>query len=395
MRYAVLCVMVLGCLSAAGQERYSLEVLPSEAKRMTDAETGAELLFLTTAPGHDQNLYYEQRSWLSDSSMILFNSSREKGGLMGYIVETGELARLTTPKGGLGAATAAKEGRRVFAMRGADVVELTLEVKGSEATATERVVCTLSPEELPINTALTENADGTKLAVGAGGRMNAQSDGKVLVIDVKTGARDEVFRISGDKFDGHVVFSRQDPNLVSFYEQQCWLTVADIRTKEIVFRYKKVPGEFFTHYCWWVGDTITFCGGFHPQPTEDADVKVVDIRTGVVRIIGKGAWWPGAKPAELARQNWWHACGDEGGRWVAADNWYGDIGLFHAGTTRTYILTKGHRTYGKGSHPEVGWDRLGEQVVFTSELLGDANVCVATIPKAWREDAAMQASGRP
>jgi hypothetical protein len=396
MLVGVVVLWVLCVVPAAGQESYSFKVLPSEAKHMTDPETGTDLVFLTTDPGHDQNLYYEQRSWLADESMILFNSGREGGGLMGYITATGELACLTTPKGGLGGPTAAKEGNRIFAMRGAEVVELTLDVKPGRVTASERVICTLGPENMSPNTAITENADGTKLAMGVGGRgaANAPNDGKVIVIDVKSGQVDEVFRIDGAKFDGHVVFSRQNPKLISFYEQQSWISVADIRTKEVVFRQKKAPGEFATHHCWWVGDTITFCGGFHPQPTEDADVKVIDVHSGEVRIVGKGAWWPGATSAELARQNWWHSCGFEGGRWIAADNWYGDIGIFHAGTTRTYILTKGHRTYGKGSHPEVGWDRRGEQVVFTSDMLGDANVCVATIPKAWQDDWSAQMSGK-
>jgi hypothetical protein len=49
------------------------------------------------------------------------------------------------------------------------------------------------------------------------------------------------------------------------------------------------------------------------------------------------------------------------------------------------LLTSGHRTYGKGEHPHMGWDRKGEKVVFASNMLGDVNVCVATIPKAWQD----------
>jgi hypothetical protein len=49
------------------------------------------------------------------------------------------------------------------------------------------------------------------------------------------------------------------------------------------------------------------------------------------------------------------------------------------------LLTAGHRTYGKGEHPHVGWDRAGRQVVFTSHLLGSPDVCVATVPEAWQD----------
>ena len=73
------------------------------------------------------------------------------------------------------------------------------------------------------------------------------------------------------------------------------------------------------------------------------------------------------------------------GRWVAADNWHGDIMLFEGKTSRPRLLTAGHRTYGKGEHPHVGWDRAGRQVVFTSHLLGSPDVCVATVPEAWQD----------
>src|SRR6266478_7677436 len=64
---------------------YPLEVFPPEHKRMADPKTGVELLFLTTAPENDSNLYFHERSWLADESVILFNSLRAKGGLMGYL----------------------------------------------------------------------------------------------------------------------------------------------------------------------------------------------------------------------------------------------------------------------------------------------------------------------
>lgn len=313
---------ILPCAFAAKADAtYPLTVLPPEGKSMTDPETGAELTFLTTNPADDQNLYYEQRSWLADSSLILFNSSRADGGLMGYLTATGELVRLTTPKGGLGGATAARDRNSVFAVRGADIVELALDIRPSSdpahtpstVTATERVIATLAENQQPTNTSLTENANGKLLAVGVGGRSisTVQADGKVVTINVKTGKIRELCHMPGKDFSGHVVFSRHNPDLVSFCAGNAWLTAMNVKTGEIVFNHKKVPGEFATHHCWWVGDTITFCGGFHSQPTEDADVKVIDIHSGEVRIVGKGAWWPEAKSIELARLNWWHSCGLE------------------------------------------------------------------------------------
>jgi hypothetical protein len=381
---------------ASSQSVQRLEVLPCEHKKVTDPETGAELTFLTTNPEHDQSLYYEQRSWLCDSSLILLNSGRPSGGLMGYLTATGELVRLATSKGGLGGATCARSKNSVYGIRGNTVVELALDIQprgGGAATPTvvtamEREVCTLSEDQMPTNTSLSESCDGAHLSVGAGGRSisTLQKDAKVLIIEVETGAIKELYQLPGKDFGGHVMMSLTNPNLVSFGEFKNWITVMDIRTGEKVFEQKKIGGEFCTHHCWWENDTITYCGGFHPQPLEDADVKVLDFNTGTIRIIGKGSWWPGATSTELARANWWHSCGHESGRWVAADNWHGDIGIFHGKTTRTYMLTKGHRTYGGGTHPEVGWDRKGEKVIFASHMLGNVDVCVAAIPEVWQTE---------
>ena len=133
---------------------------------MTDPGTGAELLFLTTAPENDSNLYFHDYSWLADESVILFNSARAQGGLMGYLTATGELIRFSTPQGPLGGATAAARGNAVLAVRGRSIVEIklaivpsrTLAVHPSRVTATERVLCAL-PDGAP-STALNPSCDG-------------------------------------------------------------------------------------------------------------------------------------------------------------------------------------------------------------------------------------------
>ena len=132
-------------------------------------------------------------------------------------------------------------------------------------------------------------------------------------------------------------------------------------------------------------DQIAFCGGLHPQPTEDSHVKLVDIHTGVVRIIGAGAWWAEGTPSEIAKVNHWHCAGSDDGRWVVSDNWHGDLWLHEGKTARSHMLTQGHRTYGKASTPKWAGTADGTQVVFCSHLLGNPNVCVATIPQALQD----------
>ena len=390
LRIVVLCALIL--LVQRGyseQTSYPLSVLPSEQKVMTDPETGVTLTFLTTDPGVDTNLYFHDRSWLADSSLIVFQSQRANGGLMGYLTKTGELVKLATPKGGLGGATAATKSNCIYAMRGDEVVELSLVIAPSsdsaktpsQVTARERVLCTLPSSEH--GTALNNSSDGARLAIGA--NANENHGPLIHVIRVDTGQIVRTCYIPESlSYAGHVQWSHTNPNLLSFAGLSERLQIIDVHTGGIRAPYAQLPGELVTHESWWVKDQMLFCGGVHPKPTEDSHVKVLNITTGEVRIIGAGAWWPDGTPEQISKLNWWHAAGSDDGAGVVADNWHGDIMLFDAHTTRPRLLTGGHRTYGKGEHPHVGWDRKGEQVVFTSHRLGNPNVCVATIPAAWR-----------
>jgi hypothetical protein len=231
----------------------------------------------------------------------------------------------------------------------------------------------------------------------------------ICKIAVRSGKLSEVCRLPQTPgYGGHVQWSRTNPNLISVAGgrgptkdfagpvpaatspedyagrgERLW--VVDIREGVPRNVYLAEEGELVTHESWWVNDQLLFCGGKSPTATEVSHVKLLNIYTGQVRIVGAGAWWPEATPAEAARVNWWHSASSADGRWIAADNWHGGIMLFEGKTTRPHLLTTGHRTYGKGEHPHVGWDRKGEKVVFDSNLLGNPNVCVATIPKAWQD----------
>jgi oligogalacturonide lyase len=413
-----LCVGVIALVAGAAlaaENVYPLEVLPPEHRRMIDPQTGAELLFLTTAAENDANLYFHEYSWLADESVILFTSARAKGGLMGYVTATGELIRFQTPQSSLGGATAAARGNAVFAVRGRSVVEIKLTVepsrtpaaRPSRVTATERVLCTLA-DGAP-STSLNPSCDGKFVSLGVTGFTDHTRGPTICKIALKSGKLSEVCRLPQTPgYGGHVQWSRTNPNLISFAGgrgptkdfagpmpsatspedyagrgERLW--VVDIREGVPRNVYLAEEGELVTHESWWVNDQILFCGGKSPTATEVSHVKVLNIYSGEVRIAGAGAWWPEGTPAEAARVNWWHVAGSADGRWVAADNWHGGIMLFEGKTTRPHLLTNGHRTYGKGDHPHVGWDRKGEKVVFCSELLGNPNVCVATIPKAWQD----------
>jgi oligogalacturonide lyase len=380
---------------------------------MADPITGADLLFLTTAPEKDANLYFHEYSWLADESVILFTSSRHNGGLMGHITATGELIRFKGPTGSLGGATAAAKDNSIFATRGREIVQVRLTIKPSNSPeherssviATERVLCSLS-DGSP-NTSLNVSCDDKYVAFGVVGFADSRRGPAICKVNVKTGELSDICRLPASPgYAGHVQWSRTNPNLISFAGahsaggdvagpvpvgtgpedyatrgQRLW--VVDIRNGVPRNVYLADEGELVTHESWWVNDQMLFCGGKSSGSAVLSHVKVLNITSSEVRIVGAGALLSGATPESTARVNWWHASGSADGRWVAGDNWHGDVMLFEGKTTRPHLLTSNHRTYGKGEHLHVGWDRKGEKVIFASNMLGDVNVCVATIPKTW------------
>lgn len=387
LRAVWLPALLIASSSGAQSPSYSLEVYPPEHRIETDPETGAELRFLTTQPADDTNLYFHERSWLADGSLILFYTARTNGGLFGYLTATGELVRLRTPAGALSGATAAAHRNSVYAIRGRDVVEVAISIAPDTPTrvsAAERRVAGLPPGEY--TTALNESCDGAHLAIGYK-RLEEANQPAIVLIEVNSGRVRTLCTVpSPPTYAHHVQWSRSNPNLLSFAGLRPRLNVVDIRDGAIRSIYRELDDELVTHEHWWVNDQIIFCGGYHPKPVEDSHVKVIDVHTGVVRILAAGSWWPGGSDEEVARRNYWHCAGSEDGRWAAADNWHGDITVIEGKTGRPRILTRNHRTYGVGSHPHVGWDRSGKQVIFTSHALGDPNPCVATIPESWQQE---------
>jgi len=372
--------------AAAASATYPLPVLPREDKHVKDPVTGVDLLFVTTDPAPDHNLYFHERSWLADESMLIFTSERKEGGTMGYLFATGELVRFLTPQGGVSAATAAVKKNAIYAARGRDILEIRVKVVPSrdpacrsQVIATERVICTLAADE-GLVCALNENCDGRLLGVG----VNDPAGMRVDVVDIKTGKRRTVAR---GQYGGHLQWSRTNPNWLSVAGMKDRLVMVDITRPGFRVVHHQVPGEYVTHESWWVNDQMIFCGGYRDK---ESHVKVVDPRTGQVRIVGAGAWvpWTSTSPDVegddvLNRWNWWHCSGDQAGKWIAADNWYGDIVIFDGKTGQPHRLTLRHSHYGGGKHPEVGWDRSSRRVVFRSQMLGGIDVCVATLPERW------------
>ncbi len=381
------CLTALLFGSAHADTTYELDVLPTDRTVLTDSVTGATLTFLTTNTP-SSSIYFHEHSWLSNESMIIFRGGPL--GLLGYLTATGKLVRLTTPDGGIGGVTAAASRPSVFGMRGHDLVELAVRVepssdpaRRSRVEATERVIATLS----------------------FGGQLNTRNDDRyvsigtsetIYIVDTESGELRKICDITPPNvWRGHLQWSRSDLYRLSWASRSDVhvdggadrLPIVDIREGVQRAPYTAREGELFTHESWWVDDQIVFCGALRPNGQDQSHVKVMDAATGVVRIAGAGAWWPGATASELAKRNWWRCAGSADGRWIVADNWHGDIMLFEGTTARPRLLTEGHRIYGGGTHPEPGWDRSGKRVIFSSHMLStDVNVCVADIPDEWQDE---------
>ncbi len=368
-------------------------ILPSEQKTEIDETSGAKIIFITTNKANDNNLYFHNRCRLFDDGLMLFTSNRSgRSEIFAYIAKTGELARLNRPEDAAAhSAVASRLGDRLYVARENAIYQwkVALQFSPTKVRISEKKICDLPAGALQFG-GLNENADATLVSFGY------SIDGRqvIAVADAETGGIEEVARPPVN-CGGHIQFSRTRPDLLMFNgsygsdtapmdadeppHARIWFV--NVNTKTPVAAFYQKPGELATHECWWVNDQVTFIDGFRPQ---EGHVKVLDIKTGDIRIIGAGAWVDGVPAKELSKENWWHAAGSPDGRWVAADNWHGIIALFDAKTTEKRILTSGHRTYGHGAHPHVGWDLKGESVEFTSNKLGNADVCIAVIPKEWR-----------
>jgi len=325
---------------------------------------------------------------------MLFLSDRfGRTEVMGYLVDTGELLRLNQADAPAAEAVAVScKGDRLFVSKEHAICKWQLDIaaKPQIAARVTETKLTEIPPEMQDRSFLVENSDGSLLAF----RYRIADAYFIGFCDVATGRLLPPAKL--DFRPDHLQFHWTRPDLLAFccvYDSDVaprdpnvprharfWFM--NVNTRVPLPAFYQVPGEIVTHECWWVHDQMTFVGGHHHEGNrEEGNVKVFDLKTGEIRIIGAGAWMEDATAYQLSQVNWWHASGSPDGKWVAADNWHGIIALFNAKTTEKKILTSGHRTYGGGQHLHVGWDLTGERVEFTSNKLGNPDVCIAVLPE--------------
>ncbi|MFH1740172.1 MAG: hypothetical protein ABIH23_14280 [bacterium] len=395
--------IALSSVSVFG-ESWECELLKPEREILTDPGSGAELVFITRSPAEDTNLYFHQRSWLPDGSMVFFCTNRNgRTELFGYLESTGELVRLERSNvSPIAHSTAGRLQNHLYFTRDKAVYEWAFDItkpedeqSPSRVKVSERLIADL-PDEMSGSLGINDTCDGRAIVVGF--RCGGPDKCRILWIDKQFGVSREIART--DHTITHIQASWTKPDLVMFASEyndragevpegtiHSRMMMADLSDREPWPIYPQVSGELVTHECFWVGDQVTFCSGIErKENAEEAHVKALDLSTGQSRIIGAGCWWDGGTAFDISKLNWWHASGAPNGRWVAGDNWHGDIAIFSARTSRKRLLTDNHRIYGKGAHPHVGWNPSGDKVIFTSNKFGNPDVVIGSIPKTWRNE---------
>ncbi|TFG99216.1 MAG: hypothetical protein E4H13_09110 [Calditrichales bacterium] len=381
-------LMASGCdqQKQVWQKEWQCEVYPPEHLLTNDAQTGAQLRYITTHPGKDVNLYFDLNCWTADQSLLVFYSDRSgRQELFGYLPQSGEIVRLQPDdQSPAYNATVDYQSQDLYVVRDNCAYQWHVEIhlsaqtsQPSEVRIRERKI-TAAPDSTTFFMGFTESADGRYLSAGLNHTGSEQQD--IIALDIESGDMRVLY--SGSKIS-HVQFSKYNPNLLRFSHSPQRMWYIDLREAQIARPlHQQEPGELVTHEDWWIDDQMTFCGGYRE---EESHVKLIDIHSGLTRIIGAGSWWPEKTPRELSQVNWWHASGARDGRWVAADNWHGHIAIIDARTSHLRLLTKNHRPYGNVGveHPHVGWAPDSKSVEFTSHALGNANVCIAYLPKEW------------
>ena len=390
-------LLVLGMAVISSARNWDCEILPSEQKIEIDKISGAKIVFVTTNKADDNNLYFHDRCWLPAEKMMLFISNRSgRGEVYGYLPKTGELVRLNgANKDNAGTPLASRFADRIYVSKGNSLYQWDVAVNYSPQTSVkiaEKKICDI-PQGMSRSSGLNENSDGSLLS------FSYIKDGNyaIAVVEIKSGKIETVAEFPSGFRIQHIQFSWTRPDLLSFARsygtdtapldpkepRHARIWFVNIHTKVPLPAFYQQPGELVTHECWWVNDQITFINGFRK---EEGNISVLDIKTGERRIIGMGAWVEDVSAKELSKYNWWHESGSRDGRWLAGDNWHGIIAVFNARTTEKHILATGHRIYGKGAHPHVGWDLDGNSVEFTSNKLGNPDVCIGYLPQKWLEE---------
>lgn len=317
-----------------------------ERQTYTDPVTGVGVVELTGPARPADNLYFHFSNFTADNRHLLLVLRDGAARHLGRVeVATGRLTQLTDDPAldPTSACPDPVEPRRVYLLRGAEVLALDLE------TAALRRVGEIPPPSVGGFQQLSPSGDGRWLATG---KQRDAANWEIGLLDPVTGDYRTVltqgFRL------GHVQHHPTAPVIFYVWEtggyapQRTWLVNAD-GSGNRPFYARTDPATWFTPLKEWITHEAWVAG--------TGDMTLVADKLGILLVTLNGE-------ARLVREGrYWHAAASPDGTRIVADDFEGRLWLIETATGNVRLLATGLRDTVR-VHPHPSFDRQGRWVQF-------------------------------
>ncbi|WP_140986190.1 hypothetical protein [Asticcacaulis tiandongensis] len=381
-----LCLMLASPAAAEVGKRF-----PSEKQIITDRVTGKPLTVLTSGQFDDSRIYQTHPQWAQDGVHIIFRSGERSGDGTPQIFAvnelTGDIIQLTHGKGVYtGSINVARLSQQVYYVRNeggnkpqtVQVIDLAALLADSAAgqirrEGYEKTVATL-PQGFIMAGGFSLDADEKTAYFGFDqikapprpqGQPVPQVPGGILAMNLETGATHEVVRT--DFRMGHV----QANPLKSGEIMYCWETGGDAPQRMWIVNadgtgnrpvYEEGPDDWVTHEQFADADHVVFnlMGHTEKLSKRATGILVINLRTGIIDNLGQ-------VPFTSKGRSYWHNGVTYDGKYVAGDDFDGNVFLIDRETREQRLLTTGHLMRPDHAHPSFSADN--KRVLIQSGML--------------------------
>ncbi len=387
------------------------QVYPSEKTVVTDRVTGHKLILLTNGTVSDAKMYQTDQQWAFDGKHIIFRSGSRSPDGHGQIFSideaSGEIVQLTDGPGVyLTSIMVSRTSNRVYYLRKSDDNRLRLSAIDLTALLTDAAVHKVSPKgydsliaTLPAGFILaggfTIDADGKTAYLGFDqveapprpqGQPVPQVPGGLMALDLATGQTHVV--VKTDFRVGHVQANPLKPGEILYCNEtggdapiRMWVVNADGTNNRPV--YNEGPDDWVTHEQYADADHIIFnlMGHTTKLRQKPSGIMVVSLRDGTMENLGQVAIDAPA-PVNMPRtqpNSYWHNGVTYDGKWVAGDDFDGNLWLIDRKSGGRTLLTTGHWMKPDHIHPSFSAD--GSRILIQSGMLtGGKKLSLIIVP---------------
>jgi len=359
---------------------------PSEKREMVDPKTGVVFTALTTDPASDNTIYHTHPMWTYDNKYIVFRSNRGGGGAFAVSEETGEIIQLT--QGGNEFNLSRKE-NKLWCLKGKDVIEVNFDpiLKNKAIVENpERFLRKVGSLPQGMGNAGGFGVDADESCAYLGLRLQGGNNpGGIGRMDIKTGEFKVILEVPFQM--GHVQCNPFVPGEIVYCHetggdapQRMWFVKGDGSGNQAL--YKETPDEWVTHEIVVEKDHVVFNIMAHQARlrTHPTGIALINIRTQQMKILGYAEG-----------QGYWHSTATEDLKWAAGDNVTGDsMDLISIKTgEKTTLITNLYQGKGIGNktHSHHRFSPDGTRLLFSSAMLGSADIFTVAIPPVVRGDA--------